>query len=234
MAEAEPADAIVLFRPKHKAMLLPFLDLDNGENEEGVYAEELPDGSFLLHTFQPFELFQAPDAAHEWLAQFGVALPEVHDDPRGFLFFPDDHEPEEPATYEDVVKAVGAAGVWVPPPAPSDDDEDDDEDLEPADQAALDLQSLLGMMGGGAAGAPALDLETLQKLAGQLAASAPSPQDVTSFDIGRMFEQVQRDLFEAVAAQAGVAPAQGEEEEQESGDDEPESRDAEPEPDTKA
>lgn len=227
MAEAEPSDAIVLFRPKHRAMLLPFLDLDDGENEEGIYAEELPDGAFLLHTFQPFELLQDPDGAHEWLAQFGVALPEVHDDPRGFLFFADDDEPEEPATYEDVVKAVGDAGVWIPPPAAS---EDEDEDLEPADQAALDLQGLLGMMGGGAAGGPALDLEMLQKLAGQLAASAPGSQDATSFDIGRMFEQVQRELLEAVAAQAGGAPAQGEEEEPESGDDEPESR----EPDTKA
>ena len=111
----EPVDAVALFRPVRPDALTPFLDLDD-ENEasEGIYAEALEDGSFLLYTFQPFESFEAdPAVAHAWLAQFGDALGALHDDPRGLLFFPDDVEPES-TTYEGVVEEVADDALWVP------------------------------------------------------------------------------------------------------------------------
>lgn len=110
------SDAVALFRPSDPDALTPFLDLDeDSEESEGIYAEALEDGAWLLHTFQPFELFAgAPEVAHAWLAQFGPALAEVHADPRGLLFFPDSLEPEA-ATYEGVVTEIADAGIWVSP-----------------------------------------------------------------------------------------------------------------------
>jgi len=115
MSDAESdADAVALFRPRRVEALKPFLDLDDeSEESEGIYAEALEDGSFLLHTFQPFALFaESDDVAHTWLEQFGEARGEVHDDPRGILFFPDSIEPEV-STYAGVVEEAGEEGVWV-------------------------------------------------------------------------------------------------------------------------
>lgn len=114
LAEDVP-DAVVLFRPVRAEALTPFLDLDEDSDENtGIYAEALDDGSFLVFTFQPFEAFAAgPEVAHAWLAQFGEALPEVHGDPRGLLFFPDDVEPEA-TTYEGVIDEVGEDALWIP------------------------------------------------------------------------------------------------------------------------
>jgi hypothetical protein len=113
-AEAEAdADAVALFHPANPEALKPFLDLDEAEESEGIYAEELEDGSFLLHTFQPFAIFEENGSeAREWLAQFGDALDQVHDDPRGVLFFPDTLEPEA-TTYAGVVEEAAEEGVWV-------------------------------------------------------------------------------------------------------------------------
>jgi len=108
-------DAVTLFRPARPEALTPFLDLDE-ENEEskGIYAEALDDGSFLLFTFQPFEAFaEDPAVAHAWLAQFGEALGEIHEDPRGLLFFPDDLDPES-TTYEGVIEEVADDALWIP------------------------------------------------------------------------------------------------------------------------
>ncbi|WP_394841881.1 hypothetical protein LZC95_33000 [Pendulispora brunnea] len=145
MPDAE-IDAVALFRPKSIEKLRPFLDLD-GEDEdeesEGLYAEALDDGSFLVFTFQPYEAFASnEDAALEWLEQFGIELPEVHADSRGLLFFPDSLEPEG-RTYEAVVAEVEGQGIWVPVLAPA------------------------------------------------------MP---TSFEIGQMFEGMQRDLLDTIAA----------------------------------
>src|SRR5688572_23227719 len=98
------ADAIAVFHPKDPDQLKPFLDLDDeSEESDGLYAEALADGTMLVHTFQPFEVFeQNPGEARAWLSQFGAALPDVHDDPRGLLFFPDTYEPNA-TTYDAVV-----------------------------------------------------------------------------------------------------------------------------------
>lgn len=124
-------DAIVVFHPKVPERLEPFLDLDDeSEESEGLYAEELEDGTMLVHTFQPFALFvDNPDEAIEWLAQFGDALPDVHDDPRGLLFFPDTIEPAA-STYEELVAEIGEHGVFFA----TDDDE------------AIDLEALASQL----------------------------------------------------------------------------------------
>lgn len=108
-------DAVVLFRPKDPNKLRPFLDLDDESDEsEGLYAEELEDGSVLVHTFQPYAVFAAhPNEGRSWLGQFGPVLPFVHDDPRGLLFFPESCDPAA-STYEDVVREIGDRGTWVP------------------------------------------------------------------------------------------------------------------------
>ncbi|HEU4406901.1 MAG TPA: hypothetical protein VFS43_16660 [Polyangiaceae bacterium] len=139
-------DAIVVFHPKDPDRLTPFLDLDDeseeSEEDERPYAEALEDGTFLVHTFQPFEVFvQAPDAASEWLAQFGDDLTAVHDDPRGFFFFPDDVEPEA-TSYEGLIAEIGDGGIFL-------GGEPDDDD------GALDLgalQALAGQLLGAQAG----------------------------------------------------------------------------------
>ena len=114
LTEEEGVDAVALFRPVRPDALTPFLDLDDdAEESNGIYAEALEDGSFLLYTFQPFEAFtEDPSVAHAWLAQFGEALAEVHEDPRGVMFFPDDVEPEA-TTYEGVIEEVGDDAFWV-------------------------------------------------------------------------------------------------------------------------
>jgi hypothetical protein len=109
------ADAIVVFHPTDPSKLEPFLDLDEeSEESEGIYAEKLDDGTYLVHTFQPFDVFlQNPDEALNWLEQFGDALPECHDDPRGLLFFPDDLEPDA-TSYDAIIAEVADQGLFVP------------------------------------------------------------------------------------------------------------------------
>lgn len=108
-------DAVALFRPRQPAALRPYLDLDeDSEESNGLYAEALDDGSVLVHTFQSYAAFEAsPIEGRAWLSQFGADLPLVHDDPRGFLFFPDVAEPSG-RTYEAVVKEIASAGIWIP------------------------------------------------------------------------------------------------------------------------
>lgn len=109
------ADAIVVFHPSDPSKLEPFLDLDDeSEDSEGIYAEKLDDGTYLVHTFQPFDVFlQNPSEALEWLDQFGDALSDCHDDPRGLLFFPDDLEPEG-TRYDAIVAELADRGLFVP------------------------------------------------------------------------------------------------------------------------
>jgi hypothetical protein len=169
------ADAVAVFRPRSFEKLRPFLDLDEESDEsEGLYAELLDDGAVLVHTFQPFELFeQNPSAAREWLEQFGDVLPDVHDDARGLLFFPDSCEPEG-TTYDAVAAEVADEGVWIAT-ALVDEDAGDAAVLPPIDMAAL--QAFAGQLLGGPEGA-----------------EAPA----TSYDVARLFEGVQQQLLEAL------------------------------------
>lgn len=165
------ADAVALFRPKTLSKLEPFLDLDDESDEsDGLYAEKLDDGTLLVHTFQPFDAFveNARDA-HDWLAQFGDALPEVHHDARGLLFFPDTCEPEA-RTYEDVVAEVADEGVWIA-----------------TDLAAADLDGL----------------DSLNALTAGLVEAAASGTPATSFEVAKLVEGVQQQLFEALGMLQG-------------------------------
>lgn len=178
------ADAVALFRPVRPEALKPFLDLDDeSEESEGIYAEALEDGSFLLHTFQPFAVFAAsPELAHDWLAQFGDALGEVHDDPRGILFFPDSVEPDA-TTYAGVVAETADEGIWVSLAA----------ELAPDELGAA--------MGG-------LDMEALQAIASQLLGTTPDgkPAPASSFELAKMFEGMQGQLAEAFGLEASKEP----------------------------
>jgi hypothetical protein len=172
------ADAVVLFRPKDPEKLKPFLDLDDeSEESDGLYAEALDDGAMLVHTFQPFEVFEDnPSEAREWLAQFGDVLADVHDDDRGILFFPDSHEAEA-RTYDAVVAEVGDDGIWI---ATSLVDEDDDE--------------------------PPIDMNALQAFAGQVLGRDPASGAVTSFEVGKMFQDMQQELTRALGLEDALQP----------------------------
>lgn len=184
MSDAE-ADAVAIFHPVSREALLPFLDLDeDSEDSDGIYAEELEDGSFLLFTFQPFALFaETPAFAKMWLAQFGEALDDVHDDPRGFLFFPDTLEPEA-QTYAAVVAEIGEEGVFVGHSV------SDHADAEAA---------IAGV-----------DPELLQALAAQLLGASPdgSTQPPTPFEIGKLLEGMQSHLMATMGIQTGAQPAE--------------------------
>ncbi len=145
MNERMSADAIVVFHPKDPAKLAPFLDLDeDSEDSEGLYAEELDDGTMLVHTFQPFELFaQNPDELSAWLEQFGADLPEVHDDARGFLVYPDTCEPSA-TSYAELVAEIADDGFFAGV------DHDGDDELDLGALGALAEQLLAGHGGDGA------------------------------------------------------------------------------------
>ncbi|MEA2747536.1 MAG: hypothetical protein QOI41_1679 [Myxococcales bacterium] len=178
-ADDADADALALFHPVRRDALLPFLDLDeDSEDSDGIYAEELEDGSFLLFTFQPFALFaETPAYAKIWLAQFGEALNDVHDDERGILFFPDTVEPEA-QTYAAVVAEVGDEGVFV--------------DLADADHEAA-ANAVAG-----------IDPELLQALASQLLGAGPdgSTKPPTPFEIGKLLEGMQGHLLATMGIEA--------------------------------
>jgi hypothetical protein len=180
------SDAVVVLHPIHREALLPFLDLDeDSEDSEGIYAEELEDGSFLLYTFQPYALFaENVGEAHTWLAQLGDDLALMHDDPRGVMFFPDTLEPEA-QTYDAVVAEVAGEGMFVPCA------------LAPAGLAeavaGIDpklLQAFADQLLGGASGG------------GEGGGGAPLP-----FDIGKMISGFQGQILDSLRAQAESADA---------------------------
>jgi len=179
------ADAVAVFRPKRPERLKPFLDLDDeSEESEGLYAEPLADGAMLVHTFQPFELFRDdPRAISEWLAQFGDALPDVHDDPRGLFFFPDSTEPNA-TTYEGVLDEVAQAGEGLFFPT----------DSEGAEQLA-DLAH--------AAEAAGIDMNALQGMAAQLLGGASGG---SSFEMGKLITDLNEKLLGALGASGGNEP----------------------------
>lgn len=198
------ADAIAVFRPKDLERLKPFLDLDDeSDDSEGLYAELLDDGAVLVHTFQPFEVFRDnPRDAAEWLAQFGDALPDVHDDPRGLFLFPDTTEPTA-TTYDGVLEEVGASGQGL---------------FLPTDPEALAHVALFR-----AAEGAGIDMNALQGLAAQLMGAEPGG----SFEMGKLLSDLSQNLIGALgvpaggADLAGTAPVRDEEFDEDEDDDTP-------------
>ncbi|WP_394821713.1 hypothetical protein [Pendulispora albinea] len=236
MSEAE-IDAVVLLRPKNVEKLRPFLDLDEEEDEadesdddenDALYAEALDDGSFLVFTFQPYAAFeQDEDAARDWLAQFGDALPDIHHDPRGVLFFPDSCEPDG-STYDAVVAEIGERGIWVAL-------DEDEHGLPPGFDASqlaalglppgMDINQLAAMIPPGVdinqlaamvppgmdinqlAGMvpPGVDVAQLEQMAAELLGNASNPSAPTTFELGKLFEGMQQQLLDAFSAQVQAA-----------------------------
>lgn len=96
---------------------------------------ELDDG-FLLFLDVPYE--DDPDAILDAIVDaVGQAL-EGHDDERGIFVLPDAAEPEDASTYEEVIAAVGDAGMFLAP-------DDDDEEGLPVDVTAA-AEAVIGQM----------------------------------------------------------------------------------------
>jgi len=204
------SDAVVLVHPPRREALLPFLDLDeddedagegeDSEDSDGIYAEELEDGSFLLYTFQPFAVFaDNQDEARAWLAQLGADPTAVHVDPRGFLFFPDTIEPDA-QTYDGVVAEAADEGMFVVP-------------------AGSPL----------AAAVAGIDPKLLQALADQLlggAGEGGEPKTPLPFDIGKLISGFQGQLL----ASLGAAGEQDHDEEHDDEDHDERGNEAKPKP----
>lgn len=107
------SDAIVVFHPADPSALEPLLDLDDDASDSpNPFAEKLADGLYLVHTFQPFTDFtDDPESFGTWLEHFAAVLDVVHDDPRGFFVYPDDHEPEA-TEYAALLEELGDAGAF--------------------------------------------------------------------------------------------------------------------------
>lgn len=193
-----PADALVLLRPKNPTLLEPYLDLDDdeGDDEESdkPYAERLADGAFLVHTFQPFAVFQGdPDEGRVWLEAFGDVLDGAHDDPRGVLFFPD--EPAvEGDTYDAIVAETEAArrGLWIPKALLS--------SAERASRNATlsrDLEEAKRMVAA-LTGAEMTDEDAQRAVAMAKGLSSGAPELATPFSAAKLLEDVQKQLMGAM------------------------------------
>jgi len=191
-----PADTIALLRPKDPEKLKPYLDLDGEEETDFPYAEELEGGAFLVHTFQPFAVFQGDhDEGRVWLESLGVALSDAHDDPRGVLFFPDDHEPTA-TTYAEVVAEVEAHGIWIPLAALS-KDEATARNARLAKDLAEAQRMVAELTGEPIEGEEAIATE-IEELARRLQGSAAAAGGDPAFGAARMFEDVQKQLMGAL------------------------------------
>lgn len=101
-------DAKILIKPKRAALLRGVIDPETDS------VDVLDDGSLVLATFARFAAIEHDvEEGIAILSTYGSALVDAHDDTRGFLFFPDVCEPRG-KTYEDVVREVERASVWVP------------------------------------------------------------------------------------------------------------------------
>jgi hypothetical protein len=213
-------DAVALFRPKDPQKLLPYLDLDeDNEQSTGLYAERLEDGAILVHTFQNYaEFVQDPLLGRMWLAQFGADLPFIHDDPRGILFFPDVIEPD-PTTYHSVVAQVASDCTWIPQRAATQAEIDAHQAdfLAQVESIQKDPNAFAAAMSemqqqGAMPGVQGMDLQELARhldmskveaMASKLVGGA----DMSSFDFGALVASVQKQVAEAL----GGLPTQAEE-----------------------
>lgn len=101
-------DAILLLRPRSRALLRGVLDPDTHR------VRILEDGALLLSSFARFAPVKADlEEGRAILASYGPGLVSAHDDARGILMFPDILEPRG-RTYDAVVAEVESSAIWVP------------------------------------------------------------------------------------------------------------------------
>jgi hypothetical protein len=101
-------NAVALLRPRSLQRLSAHLDTDEARMVDFLY-----DGSVLYRTGMPYPPMTFDELiARAWLTGFGEDLKELHDDPRGVLFFPDTCRLRG-GTYREIVREVGYAGIWV-------------------------------------------------------------------------------------------------------------------------
>jgi hypothetical protein len=82
------------------------------EADDDLDVRELEDGALVFLEI-PFE--SEPEDVVEALADaLGPAMLALHDDERGVFVFPDAAEPEDAATYDAVLEAVGELGAFLP------------------------------------------------------------------------------------------------------------------------
>lgn len=73
----------------------------------------LYDGAVLYRTGMAYPPMTFDELiARAWLTGFGDDLEDLHDDPRGVLFFPDTLRVKG-STYREIVREVSYAGIWV-------------------------------------------------------------------------------------------------------------------------
>jgi hypothetical protein len=150
---------------------------------EELDVRELDDG-FLLFLDVPFE--DDPDAILDAVVDaIGDAL-AGHDDERGLFVLPDAAEPEGASTYDDVIAAVGDAGMFIAP----DDEGDEDGDALPVDVTAA-AEAVIGQM------FEALGAGSVQDLARAL---ETGDQDALKMAQVRMMGAMERAMTPAIEA----------------------------------
>lgn len=101
-------NAVALLRPQSLQKLSAHLDPEDARMVDFLY-----DGSVLYRTGMPYPPMTFDECiARAWLTGFGEDLGQLHDDPRGVLFFPDTFRLRR-ATYREIVREVGYSGIWV-------------------------------------------------------------------------------------------------------------------------
>jgi hypothetical protein len=81
------------------------------EADDDLDVRELEDGA-LVFLELPFES-DPEDVVEALAAAVGPSMLALHDDERGVFVFPDAAEPEDAATYDAVIEAVGEVGSFV-------------------------------------------------------------------------------------------------------------------------
>jgi hypothetical protein len=102
-------NAVALLRPRSLNVLSAHLT----DPDEARMVDFLYDGAVLYRTGMPYPPMTFDELiARAWLTGFGDDLPELHDDRRGVLFFPDTLRLRG-STYREIVREVSYAGIWV-------------------------------------------------------------------------------------------------------------------------
>jgi len=111
----------VLLRVRDEAALREELAADDDPDRQ-LLVRWLADGNVSIFTGHRVDDPDADYTIRCWLwAHFGVALADVHDDPRGVFVYPGDSRPEA-TTYEGIVEELGAQGRFIDPRRPTEEE----------------------------------------------------------------------------------------------------------------